>query len=116
MESLRLAWSADRLRLIVAAAVNGITAAAEVASIYSSARAVDAAVSGSPPRSQTVRLLALAGLGLVNVVGRSASSVVEAPLGQAVMRRAEGGVLDVVAALELADGRTPRSRTGCSGR
>lgn len=108
LESLRLAWSADPLGLIVAALVQGVTASAEVAHIFSTASAVDAVVAADRPRSQTGRLVALGGLGLVSLIGRRAGSAFEAPLGQAVSRRAEARVLDVVAAVELADVEDPR--------
>jgi ATP-binding cassette subfamily B protein len=105
--AVRLAWEADRTGLLLLVAVNAATTAAEIAQLLISGRAVDAVVEGDRARSQTARLLVLGALGAAAVVGKSASGALSAPVTQAAQRRAEGRILDVVAALELADVEEP---------
>lgn len=105
--SLRLAWEADRRALVGVVGLQAVSAAADVAQLALSGRAVDAALSGRRRRDQAGRLLAVGGLSLVAVGGRSASGAMERPLGRAVYRAAESRVLDVVATMELADVEDP---------
>ena len=105
--SLRLAWEADRRALVAVVSLQAVSAAADVAQLALSGRAVDAAISGRGRGAQARRLLAVGGLSLVAVGGRSASGALERPLGRAVYRAAEGRVLDVVATMELADVEDP---------
>ena len=107
MDALRLAWEADRSGLLLLLAVNAATTAAEIAQLLASRQAVDAVLGGDRPRAQTKRLLVLGGLGLVAVAGRSVGGALSAPVAQAAHRRAEGRILDVVAALELANVEDP---------
>jgi len=105
--SLRLAWEADRRALVAVVGLQAVSAAADVAQLALSGRAVDAAIAGRGRGAQARRLLAVGGLSLVAAGGRSASGALQRPLGRAVYRAAEGRVLDVVAAMELADVEDP---------
>ena len=105
--SLHLAWGANRSGLLVLISVKGATTAADVAVLLASRGAVDAVVEGGGRRAQTRRLLSVGALGLVATVGKSLGSSLGNPVTQAVNRRTEGQILDVVAALELADVEDP---------
>ncbi len=107
LDALRLAWEADPGGLAVLVALQAATAAAEVAQLLASREAVDAVVAGRGRRSQVGRLLVVGGLGLAAVAGKSLNGAVSAAVNQAAQRRAEGHILDVVAALELADVEDP---------
>ena len=99
-DALRLAWEVDRTGLLLLIAVNGATTAADVAVLLSSRGAIDSVVEGDGRRAQTRRLLTLGALGLVSTVGKSLGNTLGTPVSQAVNRRTEGAILDVVAALD----------------
>jgi ATP-binding cassette subfamily B protein len=105
--AVRVAWEADPAGLAVVVAVNLATAGAEVAQLLSSGRAVEAVMDGETARSQGRRLLTVGVLGLVSVVGKQGGRALQSPMEQRAHRRAEGRVLDVVGALELADVEDP---------
>ena len=107
LDALRLAWEADPAGLALLVALQAGTVAAEVAQLLASREAVDAVVGVRGRRSPAVRLLVVGGLGLVAVAGKSVNGAVSARVNQAAQRRAEGHILDVVAALELADVEDP---------
>ena len=115
IDSLRLAWEADRTGLLLLVALNTAQTAAEVAQLLASRSAVDGVVDGDRRSVQARRLLVLAGLGLVATAGRSVRAVWGNPVSQASLRMVEGRILDVVAAMDWPRSRTPSSRTGCSG-
>ena len=103
VDALRLAWEADRRGLAVLIAVDAATAAAEIAQLLVSGVAVDAVVDGDRRGSPTARVLLVGALGLAAAAGNGVRGAVSGPVSQAVLRRAEGRILDVVAAMELAD-------------
>ncbi len=105
--ALRLAWEADRRGLAVLVALNVGTAAAEIAQLVASGRAVDAVVDGDRRTSPTARLLLVGALGLAATAGKSLWGAATGPLNQSMLRHAEGRILDVVAAMELADVEDP---------
>jgi ATP-binding cassette subfamily B protein len=107
VEALRLAWAADPGGLLLLGALHAGTVGAEIAQLLASREAVDAVVGAKGRRSQTTRLLVVGGLGLVAVAGKSVNGALSATVNQAAQRRAEGHILDVVAALELADVEEP---------
>jgi ATP-binding cassette subfamily B protein len=107
VESLRLAWEADRVGLLVLVALNTVTTAAEVAQLLVSGAAVDGVVEGDRRGVQARRLLVLGGLGLVATAGKSVRGSWGNPVGQAAVRRTEARILDVVTAMELADVEDP---------
>jgi ATP-binding cassette subfamily B protein len=78
-----------------------------VAQLLCSGRAVEAVIDGQTARSQARRLLTVGALGLVSVVGKQGGRALQSPMEQRAHRRAEGRVLDVVGALELADVEDP---------
>ncbi|HEX2119603.1 MAG TPA: ABC transporter ATP-binding protein, partial [Acidimicrobiales bacterium] len=83
------------------------TVAAEIGQLLLSGRAVDAVVDGDRRTSPTARLLALGALGLAAAAGNGVRSAAGGTVSQAVQRSAEGRILDVVAAMELADVEDP---------
>jgi ATP-binding cassette subfamily B protein len=105
--AVRLAWEADPAGLAVVVAVNVGTAGTQVAQLLCSGRAVEAVIDGQTARSQARRLLTVGALGLVSVVGKQGGRALQSPMEQRAHRRAEGRVLDVVGALELADVEDP---------
>jgi ATP-binding cassette subfamily B protein len=105
--AVRLAWEADPAGLAVVVAVNVGTAGTQVAQLLCSGRAVEAVMDGQTARSQARRLLTVGALGLVSVVGKQGGRALQSPMEQRAHRRAEGRVLDVVGALELADVEDP---------
>jgi hypothetical protein len=107
IDSFRLAWEADRTGLLLLVALNTAQTAAEVAQLLASRSAVDGVVDGDRRSVQARRLLVLAGLGLVATAGRSVRAVWGNPVSQASLRMVEGRILDVVAAMELADVEDP---------
>jgi ATP-binding cassette subfamily B protein len=107
VESLKLAWEADRKGVLVLIAVQTASTAADVAQLFVSRDAVDGVVEGDRGGVQARRLLVIGGLGLVRAAGKSMRGMWGNPAGQASVRRAEGRILDVVAAMELADVEDP---------
>ncbi|MDQ3642085.1 MAG: ABC transporter ATP-binding protein/permease, partial [Actinomycetota bacterium] len=107
VDSLRVAWEADRTGLLLLVAMNTATTAAEVAQLLASRSAVDGVVDGDRRSVQARRLLVLGGLGLVAAAGKSVRGVWGSPVSTAALRRVEGRILDVVAAMELADVEEP---------
>ena len=107
LDSFRLAWEADPRGLAVLVALQTVTTAAEVAQLLASRDVVDGLVEGGRRGAQARRLLVLGGLGLVSTAGKSVRGVWGNPVGQAATRRTEGRILDVVAAMELADVEDP---------
>jgi ATP-binding cassette subfamily B protein len=109
MDALRLAWEADRNGLLKLVALQTAATAAEVAQLFVSRGAVDEVVDGHGGRRRLPagRWLVLGGLGLVGVAGKSGRGRWGGPVTQAVTRRTEGRILDVVAGLELADVEDP---------
>ena len=107
VDSLRVAWEADRTGLLLLVAMNTATTAAEVAQLLASRSAVDGVVDGDRRSVQARRLVTLGGLGLVAVAGKSMRGVWGNPVSTAALRRVEGRILDVVAAMELADVEDP---------
>lgn len=107
MDSLRLAWEADRNGVLLLVAVHTATAAAEVAQLLISRSTVDGVIDGDRRTVQARRLLVLGGLGLVSTAGKSMRSHWGNPVTQAANRRTEATILAVVAALELADVEDP---------
>ncbi len=105
--SLRLAWEADRTALLGLVALQAATAAADVAQLAFSGKAVGAVATGEQPRAQARRLVLMGGLSLATVAGQHLGNALDAPLAQAVRRRSEGRILDAVAGLELADVEDP---------
>lgn len=109
-DALGLAWDADRSGLLLLIAVSGATTAADIAALLASRGAVDSVVVGDGRRVRrllTLRLLTLGGLALAATVGKTLGSHLGTPVSQAVNRRTEGQILDMVAALELADVEDP---------
>ena len=106
VDSLKLAWEADRHGMLLIIALNTATTAAEVAQLFVSRSAVDGVIDGDR-RLQARRLLVLGGLGLVATAGKSTRSLWGSPVTQAANRRTEARILDVVAATELADVEDP---------
>ncbi|HJV08943.1 MAG TPA: hypothetical protein VJ653_04655, partial [Acidimicrobiales bacterium] len=106
VDAVRLAWEADRGGLLLLVAVQTVTTAAEVAQLLVSRDAVDDMV-GAKRGLHARRLLVLGGLGLVSTAGKSVRNMWGNPASQAMTRRAEGRILDVVATLELADVEDP---------
>jgi ATP-binding cassette, subfamily B, bacterial len=107
LESFRLAWQADPRGFGVLVALQTVTTVAEVAQLLASRDVVDGLVKGGRRSTQARRLLILGGLGLVSTAGKSVRGVWGQPVGQAATRRTEGQILDVVAAMELADVEDP---------
>ena len=107
LESFRMAWEADPSGLLVLVAMQSVTTAAEVAQLLASRDVVDGLVEGDRRGTQARRLLVLGGLGLVTTAGKSVRGVWGQPVGQAATRQTEGRILDVVAAMELADVEDP---------
>lgn len=107
IDSLKLAWEADRKGVLVLIAVQTASTAADVAQLFVSRDAVDGVVEGDRGGVQARRLLLIGGLGLVRAAGKSMRGMWGNPAGQASVRRAEGRILDVVAAMELADVEDP---------
>jgi len=108
IDSVRMAWAADPRRVLHLVALQTIGTAARVAQLLASRDAVDDVVDGSRRGVQLGRLLVLGGLGVASTVaGRSAGGGWGNPAGQAVGRRTEGRILDVVASMELADVEDP---------
>ena len=107
VDSLRMAWEADRGGLLLLVGLHTATTAAELAQLMVSRDAVGGLVDGDRRSVQAKRLLVLGGLGLVASAGKSVRSVWGSPVIQATARRAEGRILDVVAAMELADVEDP---------
>jgi ATP-binding cassette subfamily B protein len=107
LEAVRLAWEADPGALALLVALQAGTVGAEIAQLVASREAVDAVVGPKGRRSPAVRLLVVGGLGLLAVAGKSVNGALSATVNQAAQRRAEGHILDVVAALELADVEEP---------
>ena len=107
VDSLRLAWEADRRGTLLLVAMHTATTAAEVAQLFISRSAVDGVIDGDRRDVQACRLLVLGGLGLVSTAGKSTRNVWGNPVSSAAQRRTEGRILDVVAAMELADVEDP---------
>ncbi|MDP1803859.1 MAG: hypothetical protein Q8K72_01710, partial [Acidimicrobiales bacterium] len=107
VDSLRLAWEADHKGMLLLVAMNTVTTAAEVAQLFISRSAVDGVIDGDRRDVQARRLLVLGGLGLVATAGKSTRALWGSPVTQAANRRTEARILDVVAALELADVEDP---------
>ena len=107
VDSLRLAWEADRSGMLLLIATNTATTAAEVAQLFISRSAVDGVIDGDRRDVQARRLLVLGGLGLVATAGKSTRALWGSPVTQAANRRTEARILDVVAATELADVEDP---------
>ncbi len=107
VDSLRVAWEADRTGLLLLVAMNTATTVAEVAQLLASRSAVDGVVDGDRRSVQARRLLVFGGLGLVAAAGKSVRGVWGNPVSTAALRRVEGRILDVVAAMELADVEDP---------
>src|SRR5687768_15146208 len=103
LDSLKLAWEADRNGLLLLIALQTASTAADIAQLFVSRSAVDGVVDGDRGGVQARRLLILGGLGLVRAAGRSGRALWGSPVTQATVRRAEGRILDVVATMELAD-------------
>jgi ATP-binding cassette subfamily B protein len=107
-DSARMAWAADPRGVLVMVAMQTLGTAAEVAQLVASRDAVDDVVDGGRRGVQVGRLLVVGGLGVASSVAtRSVRSGWGNPAGQAVTRRTEGRILDVVAAMELADVEDP---------
>jgi ATP-binding cassette subfamily B protein len=87
--------------------VQTASTAADVAQLFVSRDAVDGVVEGDRGGVQARRLLLIGGLGLVRAAGKGMRGMWGNPAGQASVRRAEGRILDVVAAMELADVEDP---------
>ncbi|HVL05068.1 MAG TPA: ABC transporter ATP-binding protein [Acidimicrobiales bacterium] len=107
LDSLKLAWAADRRGTLLIVALQTAGTVAEVAQLLISRSAVDGVVEGERGDVQARRLLLLGGLGLVSTAGNSLRSHWGSPVSQAANRRIEGRILDVVAAMELADVEDP---------
>lgn len=107
VDSLRLAWEADRNGMLLLIAMHTATTAAEVAQLFVSQSTVDGVIDGDRRGVQARRLLVLGGLGLVSAVGKSMRSHWGHPVTQAANRRTEARILDVVASMELADIEDP---------
>ena len=107
VDSIRLAWEADRAGLLVLIGMQTASTLADVAQLLVSGRAVEGVVDGDKPGAHARRLLVLGSLGLVSAAGRSVRSMWGNPVNQRTTRRAEGRILDVVAAMELADVEDP---------
>jgi ATP-binding cassette subfamily B protein len=108
VETLRLAWTANRGRLALVAGLSILTATGEFAQLLSGKRALDAVLAGDRSRAQLARLAAVGALGLVGLVGDGmvGRSLYE-PVSRAVVREAEGRILDAVTTMELADVEDP---------
>ena len=107
VHSLRLAWSAKPTSVLIVVGLNAATASAELAQTLWSGAALEAVVSGGKARSQTPRLVALGAFKLLAVAGKDISRGLGSQIRRAATREAEGKVLDVVAAMELADVEDP---------
>ncbi len=107
VESLRMAWEADRYGLLRLVALNTATTAAEVAQLFVGSEALEGVVDGDRRGVQARRLLVLGGLGVVATAGRSVRGSWGNPVVQAAVRRTEASILDVVGAMELADVEDP---------
>ena len=107
LDALRLAWEANPGGLLLLVGVQAASAAVDIAQLLASGRAVAEVVEGEGLRAQKGRLLLLGGLGVAAAVGKGVRSAVSAPVTQAAQRKAEGAILDVVAALDLADVEDP---------
>ncbi|HWI05117.1 MAG TPA: hypothetical protein VNT52_15000, partial [Acidimicrobiales bacterium] len=107
LDSLKVAWEADRRGTLLIVAMQTAGTAAEVAQLLMSRSAVDGVVKGQRGDVQARRLLLLGGLGLVSTAGKRLRSHWGSPVTQAANRRTEGRILDVVAAMELADVEDP---------
>ncbi|MGI8808254.1 MAG: ABC transporter ATP-binding protein [Acidimicrobiales bacterium] len=107
VDSLQLAWQADRAGLLLLVALNTVTTAAEVGQLLASRGAVDGVVDGDGRGVQARRFLVLGGLGLVATAGKSVRGSWGNPVTQAAARGTEGRILDAVAAMELADVEDP---------
>jgi len=105
--SLRLAWDADRAGLVALLAVTAGGAAAELGTLASGRAVLEAAIARRDLRSQWPRLALLGVLGVAAAGGESAARALQSRLAEAVRLKAEGNVLDVVAAMELADVEDP---------
>ena len=102
VDSLKLAWEADRNGMLLLIALQTASTAAEVAQLLVSRSAVDGVIDGDSRGVQARRLLVLGSLGLVAIAGQSMRGVWGNPVTQAANRRTEARILDVVGALELA--------------
>ena len=107
VDSLRLAWQADRNGMLLLVAVNTVTTAAELAQLLMGRSTVDGVIDGEGRNVQARRLLLLGGLGVVSTAGKGIRGHWGNPVTQAASRRTEGRILDVVAAMELADVEDP---------
>ena len=107
VDSLRLAWEADRSGMVLLLAVQTATTAAEVAQLFVSRSAVDGLIDGQRRRVQARRLLLLGGLGLVSTADNATRNLWGNRVTSAADRRTQGRILDVVAAMELADVEDP---------
>jgi ATP-binding cassette, subfamily B, bacterial len=107
VDSLKLAWEADRKGVLLLVVLQTASTAADVAQLFVSRGAVEGMVEGDRGGVQARRLLLLGGLGLVRAAGKSMRGMWGNPAGQATSRQAEGRILDVVAAMELADVEDP---------
>ncbi|MGH9222384.1 MAG: ABC transporter ATP-binding protein [Acidimicrobiales bacterium] len=105
--AVRLAWSAKPASLAAAAVLHVATASADPAQALWSGTALEALEGGERARSQTPRLVALGAMKLLVVAGKNASNGLRNSVSRAVTHQAEGRILDVVAALELADVEDP---------
>jgi len=104
----RLAWSAKPAAVVSVAALNAAAAGADLAQRLWSGATIEAVVGGGErARAQTPRLAALGGLKLAMVASDVVTGAMRNSIGRAVSREAEGRILDVVAAMELADVEDP---------
>jgi len=106
VDSLKLAWEADRNGMLLLIAMNTATTAAEVAQLFVSRSAVDGVIDGDR-RLQARRLLVLGGLGLVSTADKAIRNLWGNRVTSAANRRTQGRILDVVAVMELADVEDP---------
>src|SRR5688572_2847392 len=88
LDSLKLAWEADRNGLLLLIAVQTASTAADIAQLFVSRSAVDGVVEGDRRGVQARRLVILGGLGVVRALGRSGRGLWGNPVGQATVRRA----------------------------
>ncbi|HEX6596373.1 MAG TPA: ABC transporter ATP-binding protein [Acidimicrobiales bacterium] len=105
--SLRLAWDADRAGLVALVALTAAGTAAELATLSSGRAVLQAVLDRRDLRTQAPRLALLGALGVLAAGGESAGRALQSRVAEAVRVRAEGTVLDVVAAMELADVEDP---------
>ncbi|MGH9125150.1 MAG: ABC transporter ATP-binding protein [Acidimicrobiales bacterium] len=106
-EVVRLAWTSDRLRFVVAIGLDLVGATVEVAQVIGSRGVMEAVVEGARPRSQVRRLVLLAGLNAVSVANDNLRSFLINGVTEVATRHAEGRLLEMVAGLELADVEDP---------